>query len=267
MDNRQPDSVSDKILGKIKQEGIRPEASWKFTARKTLVWTGIVFAGILAGISLSLIMFSIFSIDQEILHFTPKRLFSPAVFRSLPFLWIGFLLIFVALAVREYHETGHGYRHRTLFVALSTLGVVVMIGTALHLLRIGERSDTALRNALPPYAEIIRPREEFWRHPEDGFATGTISEVVDSGFLLESPDGDALDVRIENDTVVKPSVTIEKGRTVHVIGVQEAPGWIDAEEILPAAPQRLGGEEIEHGFNDDRPLPIHLDGPGARFQN
>jgi hypothetical protein len=251
MDNRKPDSISDKILGKIKQEGIHPDASWKFAARKTLLWTGIVITGILAGISLSLIIFSLYSIDQGILQFSPKHLFSSAVFRSLPFLWIGSLLIFVALAVKEYHETNHGYRHRTLFVILSTFGLVIMIGTAFHLLRFGERSDIALRNALPSYKEIIRPREEFWKHPEDGFSTGTVSEILPDGFLLKGPDGSSLDVHTDEDTVVRPPAAITTGKEVHIVGVQEPNGRIDAEEILPVKPPRIRERDSKRDLNDD----------------
>ncbi|NTW14291.1 MAG: hypothetical protein HGA31_04665 [Candidatus Moranbacteria bacterium] len=247
--------ISKKALERIRKENIHPEAWWKFALRKTLLWTGIIFAGTFAAISLSLIIFSIFSIDQGIFGFAPRRLFSPTVFRSLPYIWIGSLLAFISLAVFEYRETGHGYRHRPFFVVLTAFLAVFTAGTLLHLLRVGERSDVALRKAIPQYEQSVRPREEFWKHPEDGFATGTISDTNDSGFLLKSPDGDALVIHVEKNTVVLPSVRIEGGRTVRVIGNQGSDGAVEAEEILPALPRRFGDENHEQGFDDDEPRP------------
>lgn len=239
MEDQKPHSVTGKILGRIKEEGIRPEAPWKFTLRKGLLWTGIVLTSLFAALSLSLVIFSIFSIDQGVFGFSARRLFSPSVLRSLPFLWVGSLLAFVALAVAEFRETSHGYRHSPLFVALVTVLVVVAAGSVMHLLRLGERSDDALRNTIPPYERAIAPRENFWRHPEEGFVTGTVSETNGNEFTLESPDREILDIRMNENTVVKPSVRIESGREVRVIGDREKDGTIDAEEILPALPPRL----------------------------
>jgi len=263
MNERKQDSIAGKILGKIKQEDIRPEAAWKFVLRRTLLWTGIALAGTFAAISLSLVIFSLFSIDQGILGFAPKRLFSPAVFRSLPFLWIGSLLAFVSLVVFEYRETGHGYRHRPLFVVLTTLLIVFAVGSLLHLLRIGERSDIALRHAIPQYDRAVRPRDTFWRHPEAGFATGIIANIDASGFLLRTPDGDGLDIRIGDHTIIRLPLKIEEGQPVRVIGDQSVNGRIDAEEILPALPSQLRAENGEQGFNDDQPLPLPVPTPAT----
>lgn len=256
MEERLPDSVSGKILGKIKQEGIHPDAHWKFVVRKSLLWTGIVLAGLFAALSLSIIIFSILSVDQGLLAYAPKRLFSSSVLRSLPLLWVGSLLAFVALAVFEYRETGHGYRHRPLFVALVILLVVIVTGSAFHLLSIGRRSETALRKALPQYDRVARRRNELWRHPEDGFAAGTVTNATRSGFQLRTPDGDSLEVRIGDHTIVRvPGENIDDGRTVKVVGNQDPQGRIDAEEVLPALPSDLRGETSEQGIDDDQPLP------------
>ncbi|MEI7750117.1 MAG: hypothetical protein WCJ25_03875 [Candidatus Moraniibacteriota bacterium] len=264
MNEQKQDSIAGKILGKIKQEDIHPEASWKFVLRRALLWTGIGLAGAFAAISLSLVIFSLLSIDQGILGFAPKRLFSPTVFQALPFLWIGSLLAFVALAVFEYRETGHGYRHRPLFVVLTTFLIVFAIGALLHLLRIGERSDIALRHAIPQYDQAVRPRDTFWRHPEAGFATGTVANISAAGFLLRTPDGDGLDIRIGDHTIIRLPLKIEEGRAVRVIGDQDANGKIDAEEILPALPSQLRGGGSEQGFNDDQPpFPPHAIDPAT----
>ncbi|HWQ60285.1 MAG TPA: hypothetical protein VN420_04015 [Candidatus Fimivivens sp.] len=255
MEERRPDSVSGKILEKIKDEGIRPEAPWKFTLRKGLLWTGIALAGLFAALSLSLVIFSLFSIDQGMFGFSTRRLLSPSVFRSLPFLWIGSLLAFVALAVVEFRETSHGYRHSPLFVALVTVLVVVVAGSIMHLLRLGERSDDAIRSVIPPYERAIAPRENFWRHPEEGFVTGIVSHTGADGFVIENPDGETIDIRVNGSTIVRPTVRIESGREVRIIGDQEKDGSIDAEEILPALPPRLQerGNRRQMQFEMTRP--------------
>ncbi|NTW89503.1 MAG: RTA1 domain-containing protein [Candidatus Moranbacteria bacterium] len=256
MEDQKQHSVTGKILGKIKEEGIHPEAPWKFTLRKGLLWTGIILAGLFAALSLSLVIFSLFSIDQGVFGFSARRLFSATVFRSLPFLWIASLLAFIAVAVVEFRETSHGYRHSPLFVALITVLVVIVTGSFLHLLRLGERSDDALRNALPPYEQAVESRENFWRHPEEGFVTGTVSETNGNEFTLESPDQEILDIRMDENTIVKPSVRIESGREVRVIGDREKDGTIDAEEILPALPPRLHdrGKQRQIQFEKSRQL-------------
>jgi hypothetical protein len=267
MKDQHRESISEKILGKIKDEGIHPEAHWKFTARKAALWIGIILTGLFAALSLSLVIFSLFSIDQGIFGFSTRRLFSPSVFRALPFLWIISAPALVTLAVAEYRETGHGYRHRPLFVALTVLLVVTVFGSVLHLLSISERSDMALRNALPPYEEAVRSREEFWQHPEEGFATGTVSDTTDAGFTIEGPDQTTIDIRVDENTVMKPSVRIETGTEVRVIGDRESGGTIDAEEILPGRPPKgRGAVKIpNHMERDKRPEPIGFEEPEHGF--
>ena len=256
MNDQKPDTLAEKILGKIKDEGIHPEASWKFIFRRTLLWTGIALAGLCAAVSLSIVISSLLSIDEGIFGFAPKHLFSPAVFRALPFLWIGSLLAFVTLAVFEYRETGHGYRHRPTFVILTTFLIVFAIGFILHLLQIGERSDIVLRNAIPSYDRSVSSRDDFWKHPEDGFTTGTVSEILPDGFLIESPDGSSLDVHTDEDTVVRLPAAIMTGKEVRIVGVQEPNGRIDAEEILPVKlPKERGRGNNARGFKGDQPTP------------
>jgi len=222
-----------KVIERIKHEGIEPEPGWTFAMKRSLLWIGIVLAGGFAALSLSMTAFSLLSIDRNPFTLPPERLFSFAFFRSLPFFWIGLLFAFSALAIFEFRNTRHGYRHRIAVVALLS-GIVVIVGASfLSAWGTDERAERMMKNRFPHYEEMTEMREQFWSRPEEGFLSGTITEITPENISLTDRDGTKWTVILEDETRIRPLVRIEKGSVVKMLGERKDDHTFEAEEIRP----------------------------------
>lgn len=222
-----------KVIERIKHEGIEPEPGWKFAMRRSLLWIGIVLAGGFAALSLSMTAFSLLSIDRNPFTLPPDRLFSFTFFRSLPFFWIGLLIAFSVLAVFEFRNTRHGYRHRIAAVAILSGFVVVVGASLLSAWGADEGAERMMKNRFPHYAEMTEMRERFWSRPEEGFLSGTITGITPDGVFLADSEGTTWVVILKDDAKIRPLVRIEKESAVKILGEKRNDHVFEAEEIRP----------------------------------
>lgn len=225
--------LSQKIIEKIKTEHIEPEARWKFLARRFLLWTGIVIAALLGALSLGLIIFTFFELDEEILSFAPGRLFSPALLRSIPLLWIAAAIAFVWMAIAEFRNTRHGYRYHTATIIGIIIFAVVTGAIVVHFSGINRLADQSLHGAIPGYGRFVENSEHFWSQPENGFLAGEIGTVNNSGFLLRDLSGKTWAIAVTSETVIRPRVRVERSARVKVVGDETGEDSFMAEDIRP----------------------------------
>ncbi len=222
-----------KVVDRIKQEGIEPEPGWKFMTKRTLLWVGVVLTGGLAALSLSMTVLSILSIDHSPFTLPPERIFSFAFFRSLPFFWIGLLAAFSSLAIFEFRNTRHGYRHKMAAVAVLSGIMVVLSASLLSAWGADERAERMMKNRFPHYAEMAEMQEQFWSRPEEGFLSGTITGITPENISLTDSDGTAWVVILKDGARIRPLVRIEKESIVKILGEKRSEHIFEAEEIRP----------------------------------
>lgn len=225
--------LTEKVIAKIRLDGIEPEAGWKFMAKRSLLWIAIILTAGLGALSLSMTAFSLLAIDRSPFTLTPDRLISFALFHSLPFLWIGLAGAFFALAVFEFRNTRHGYRYRIALVAAISLIVIVGIASILSAWGADERAERVIRKQFPAYSKMAERRDIFWSRPEDGFLSGTIEEVRTEGISLIDREGKRWEIPMSDGTVVRMPVRLEQGERVKVIGKKKTGDTFEAEDIRP----------------------------------
>lgn len=225
--------LTQKVIAKIKQDGIEPEAGWKFTAKRSLLWIAIALTAGLGALSLSMTAFSLLAIDRSPFTLAPDRLLSFAFFHSLPFLWIALAGAFFALAVFEFRNTRHGYRHRIALVALVSLFVIVGSAGVLSAWGADDRAERMMRKQFPSYSRMAEERDAFWSRPEDGFLSGTIENVRPEDISLVDREGNRWEVSTDDGTTVRPMVRLEQGSEVKVIGKRKGDDTFRAEDIRP----------------------------------
>lgn len=241
--------LTRKVLAKIKEEDIEPEAGWKFTARRSLLWIAIALTAGFGALSLSMTAFSLLAIDRSPLTLAPDRLFSLAFFRSLPFLWITMAGAFLALAVFEFRNTRHGYRHRMALVAVISLFVIAASASVLSAWGADERTERMMRKQFPIYSRMAEKRDVFWSRPDDGFLSGTIENVRPEDISLVDREGNRWEVSMDGETVVRPPVRLEHGSEVKVVGKKKSDGAFKAEDIRP------WNRPMDHGLRDKKSRP------------
>lgn len=247
--------ISKKALDRIRQEDIRPEAEWKFILRRSLLWTGIAATAGIGAWSLSMAFFPILSLGSAIPGAGLPRFFLPFAFRPVPFIWIAFVVAFIAIAVIEFRKTGRGYRHRVAVVAAGILLPVIATAGIFHALKVNEASEREFRRRLPPYGALSVAPEDLWSRADEGFIMGTVLSEYPDGFTLRDPEGGTWGILVTEETDIRPRAIVESGSDVRIVGERKDEDTFEADEILPGGPAAFRGNGSGMGPRDGNRPP------------
>ena len=225
-------NLSDKITQKIKQEKIKPKARWLFLLKNYFIWGVFVAAVALGGLAFVVIIFGVTTNDWDIYKYLHQS-FGQYLFLTLPYYWVGLMMIFLGIAAYYYRHTSVGYKYKVYFILLGSIVASFLLGIILYAFGLGEKLENTFANKLPYYNNFIDHRIEMWSQPESGLLSGKISGVVDleSIILRDLARKDWL-VNIKNIDDEQRKL-IEKSRIIKVIGKKEGEDEFRAVEIRP----------------------------------
>jgi hypothetical protein len=212
------DNLKDNILNKIKSGEVDMKPHWHFALKSLLLILGIVVSVLLAVYILSFIHFYLRQSGIWFVPFYGFRGLSIFVMNS-PWLLIasaGALLVVIQLLVRKYAFSFHQPLLYSLLgiIILVLLGVYATLQTQIHPRLHGLAQDRGISVFGPLYRGI----EE--RRPES-ITFGTITEVHDNGFTLESVKGEIVTVVLTSRTKRPPNRTFTVEQFVIVFGDRE----------------------------------------------
>ena len=100
---------TDRLLNTIKERNIQPTPRWYFLIKNLLIWLGFALAILLGGLAFSVILFAIQQTDFNVTsHLGHSRL--ELFLGLLPFAWVFFLIIFLALSIITFRYSPKGYK-------------------------------------------------------------------------------------------------------------------------------------------------------------
>lgn len=222
--------ISQIALERIRESGIKPISKNVFNLKRVLFWSLVGFSIIVGVVSFSVTLNTLFNNDWYLynkfgLHF---------ILKSLPYFWVGCLLLVAILGKFYYRKTSLGYRHRTITVIGTYIILTVILGTVLYECGVGDAVEQSLSKNVPIYHIVIFNRSEFWLHPEEGLLSGRIIEVEDNVIKLIDANGNTWGVDISN-AFVDRQIKIEVGQIIKIVGDinNEIDKIFTAEEIHP----------------------------------
>ena len=157
----------EKILTGIQKGEITPESKWRFLAHDYFFWCLAALSTILGAVAISSILHRI---AREQLPPLAPYLRDPetiSIFiQTLPFLWIGVLLLLGAAAWFNFKKTSGAYKHQ-LLVFLGMLIASMVIGGILFSVGIGGKVDEQVRERAPLFKkEFIKKQQIRQQHQE-----------------------------------------------------------------------------------------------------
>lgn len=244
------------ILERIKTGELDMKPHWHFVLKTVLFVLGTIIVALLA---VYLLSFLFFSLHQTGVWFTPSFGFVGLSYfvMSSPWILISFTLVFLLLLYLLVSRYSFSYKRPLVFsmigvTVFALLGSLLIQQTPMH----RNIQNFAERHNLPGVAPVYRSLAG--ERPK-GLVLGTVIEVTDSGFVIESDKGEMIRVEISSATRQKPGSVYEVGDTVFVFGKLEN-GVIEAVGVrphtgdeLPPMPGRKGGQFMEKGANE-RPV-------------
>lgn len=247
IDEKQKNSVSDKILNKIKKGDIKMKPKIYFILRMILLTLGVLFLFLFI---IYLISFIMFSLRTSGLLFMPRFGFFGIgiLFSSLP--WLLILLAITLIIVLEIFTKHFTFIYRQPLL-YSLLIIIVLILTLSFLIEKTPFHSNLFLSARERHLPMFGP---FYRNygapPLHDVHRGVVSEITENGFTMETPRDEALNIIITPETRIISEEEIKKGDELVIFGARND-GTVQAIEI----------HQIEKDFNLFPPDRIPKDRP------
>ncbi len=213
------EQLTDKILHTIKEQHIVPKPRWQFLVQRSLVWTAAGFAALLGSVSFSVMLFEVVNNDWEVLEYLPKPPITHVV-TTLPYIWIGVLILFIGLAYYNVRHTRGAYKYHAYWLVAASIVFSMVVGGALYGFGLGPKIDRLLAERAPFLFRGPDDRILIWMQPQQGLLAGQVTTML-SGvgmFQLMSFDGNSWIIQPAQDFSMPRRFDPNVGDFVRVIG-------------------------------------------------
>lgn len=226
--------VKKKVLSEIKDEKIEPKPRWQFLVKDYMLWSAFVLAVFIGAVSTCVIMDILTDNDWDIYKYVVENPIQRVIL-SLPFLWLGVLVILWILAYLYYKLTKCGYKYSSYRIIGFSILASIVLGVFLNLCYgIGERVETMVAENIPFYSTVNShcSNKEIWMHPEKGLLAGKIVEMsAPDCFALEDFSGTTWIVKKSGNIFIRGKLPLKEKEEVKIIGEEEKRGVFKALEI------------------------------------
>lgn len=206
------------ILEALKSKKIKPHSKLFFKTQKYALITTILGTVIAIGAILSTIIFLILDRDSDIFVYLDRNYYQH-LFYGIPFFWIFviFILIYEILVIQK--KIGRGYRNGKERVLPIVLILVSIIAWGFFFGGLRDAIHTYLYRNISLYRPLTDSKEELWDNPNNGMIFGTIDNVTDNSFTINTDDEGTWNIYTAPETVLGPNVNpLHKGQIVKITG-------------------------------------------------
>jgi len=231
---------SEKLISKMKNQNVKQIPKWRFRLKEWLIWILLFISVTVGGLAFSVILFAIQQLDFSLFSHMSHSKFE-FFLALLPFLWIVLLMIFLILSVLSIKNSKRGYKFTPFKLVIINalfsifLGIMFFIGGGANWL------DNAFDVSIEAYESINEKKIKMWSLPEEGRLSGTIEKVGDSTLFLVDFKNTDWEIDFLN-AFVSPSVFIEEGERVKIVGEKLPNNMFRADEVRPWG-GRMGGSK------------------------
>jgi hypothetical protein len=227
------EDTSKHILEKIEKEKITPKPKWQFRLEQVGLWFLAVISVLIGSNAFAVIIFVMVNNDWEALEFMKRNPVTHTI-ATIPYVWLVVLTAFILLAYYNTRHTKKGYRYSTYGIVIGSIIASMLVGTLMYAAGFAPGVDRLVRR-MPGAEMLMHNREEIWNHPEKGFIAGEIIGIESGTAEFEIVDlNDDEWIVDANNANIFPSVVIEEGELIRVIGQADGKEYIfEAFRIMP----------------------------------
>lgn len=224
--------LQSKIEEAIKAKNLRPTAKWFFEATNAGLWLLGAAALLVGAVAVAVSFELLLSNDWDLAHELSGGKLG-FLLGTVPYLWIGLVLLFLFVAEREVRRTRHGYRYATVHMGAALLLITLAGGGMLYAAGLGSATDAMFAETMPSYRQYGNRQYMIWSSPEKGRLAGVVAIVEDDfHFVLVDTEGGLWEVDATGATSPVP-VTIAERKRLKLLGKQEAEMRFLARVVLP----------------------------------
>ncbi len=234
-----PKERSESILEEIEKRNAVPIPRWHFLLRQAGFWLLAALSVLTGSIAMATAIYVFidndFITDQDYIN----RFFSqqPAIadfVESIPYIWLGALLLFTLSAYFGLRHTSKGYRYPAARLLFGSVLVSLMISLGLNTIDVGGYIHRYLIENVHVYNNLIYSNEHRWTHSEIGRLGGKITEDNrGSGFMVIRDFKKGLWLIDISKAEIRPGTKLDAGKYLKITGVKIGKRYFRAVTIQP----------------------------------
>ncbi|MCW1930362.1 MAG: hypothetical protein KIH62_003530 [Candidatus Kerfeldbacteria bacterium] len=237
-------TTSDAVMTQIKQKHLAPIPRWRFVLLNIGLWASGVAAAIVGALGVCMIIVVLKDSQWQLLSTRPHS--GALIIRTLPYLWILLLVVFVYLAHKLVRHTRYGYTYAPLYILVISLCVSAVGGGVLYVSGIGNAFVSFIDDHRPPFHAMFIPQYAIFEDSAEGLLRGRVTKIISSKeFDLKDPRGEEWVVDISNASITG---NIVENAIVHAAGEPEEGRVFRADVVLVMPGERgsrmMGGPGI-----------------------
>jgi len=240
--------ISQKVLKIIEEKKIKPKPRWNFVAKNYVVWSLGILSVIIGGFATAVLIFMIKDNDLLIYQNLGKGLFR-FIFLSLPYFWLIFFCLFIAVAHYNIKHTKRGYKFKLPVIILAIISSTMLFGVLFYNIGLGQALEYTMQAKLPIYQKVMMHRQKIWQDVEQGFLAGTII-FIETKEKFKIEDLAEQEWQIDaSQARIAPILKIEAGEQLKMVGKKLPNFYFKAKLIGPYF------QEPKGWFKHHLPLP------------
>ncbi|MBU4536517.1 hypothetical protein KJ603_00570 [Patescibacteria group bacterium] len=213
-------NLSQKIIDKIKQEGIEPTPKWEFVLKDTFFWVAFIISVVVGGLSFSIIFNTLLNNDWD-LYMQLSGGLAKFIVITLPYFWLILFAVFIVIAYINIKNTKKAYKHSLQMIIGGVLCSSFLLGITFYNIGLASSLNKGLINKLPKYGPILNPGEELWKRPEGGFLSGKIESLEEDVLKLKDQNGEIWEVLLSDDILeLVPNFVFREGSKIKIMGTE-----------------------------------------------
>ncbi len=209
--------IKNAILEKIHHGEVAMRPRWHFVLHTAFLILGALIAAV---ISIYLASFILYALMKSGLAFAPQFGVHGLMFfvASTPWILIGLVVLFLGILYVLVTRFSWSYRQPLIYSLVGVVLLVIAASSFIQYMEFHSRvRDYAERSGMPGAVPFFERLEHMAGRNPEGVTKGTIERVTDRGFVLATSDA-SIEVLVDGNTRMKPSVAIEPGSEVLVFG-------------------------------------------------
>jgi len=222
--------ISDKTFQEIISSRIEPAPKWRFVLRHASIWALLALAVTAGALAVSAGAFLMSDFEWDVSSYPEGGLWL-IVLRSVPFFWLGALVLLLIVAYMEYRRTRLGYRGHTSAIVAVCLLISVSAGAILHLAGVGETIEDAAARSVPFYENVVWHKDDLWTLPDEGLLAGTVTSVNSSDDDVIVKDFTGGEWHVDATAAAAGGAALKTGDQVKITGERRAGDGFHAKKI------------------------------------
>jgi len=215
--NKKIKQIGEKALQIIKQKKISPKSKWQCLLYSRIAWgLSLVFV-VIGSLAFSVVIYMEKNNDWDMYSHLGDSL-PLFIIVTLPYFWIGLLILLVYLAFFSSRFTKEGYRYK--LVTLLSVGLLasMALGIIFHSIGFGRNIDTYLEDKVSAYHYVSVNKAKMWTQPEKGLLAGLIISVNKDQLTIADYEDKEWNIELDENVIVKGRMKIDVGMKIRIVG-------------------------------------------------